>query len=75
MYFALTARVSTTPTPTDEQAQGLYQLSYRLTNAIYLGLQFKRIDLACRDEHTKNLYVLAGDGLDFEVKPSGGYEP
>ena len=27
------------------------------------------------DERTGNLYVIAGEDLDLEIKPSGGYEP
>ncbi|WP_412093824.1 DUF6888 family protein [Chlorogloeopsis fritschii] len=27
------------------------------------------------DEKTGRLYVLAGENLDFEIKPTGGYEP
>ena len=61
--------------PTNEQAQGLYRLCYRLTNRIYPGWQFKTIELVRIDERTENIYVLAGDGMDYEVKPSGGYEP
>ncbi|KAM3092787.1 DUF6888 family protein [Phormidesmis sp. 146-35] len=61
--------------PTIAQAQGLYRLCYRLTNQIYPGWQFKTIDLVRIDERTGNICVLAGEGLDYEVKPSGGYEP
>ncbi|MEM6425868.1 MAG: hypothetical protein AAGF66_18405 [Cyanobacteria bacterium P01_H01_bin.119] len=61
--------------PNNEQAQGLYRLSYRLTNAIYSGWQYKVIELVRIDERTGNLYVLAGESLDFEIKPTGGYEP
>lgn len=61
--------------PTNEQAQGLYRLCYRFTNRIYPGWQFKAIELVRIDERTGNIYVLAGDGTDYEVKPSGGYEP
>ncbi|MEG3435566.1 hypothetical protein V0288_00400 [Pannus brasiliensis CCIBt3594] len=60
--------------PTDRQAQGLYRICYRLTNAIYPGWQYRSIELVRLDERTGNLYVLAED-LDFEIKPSGGYEP
>jgi hypothetical protein len=68
--------------PTNEQAQGLYRLCYRLTNIIYAGWQFKTIELEFKtielvriNERTGNLYVLAGDSIDFEIKPTGGYEP
>ncbi|MBW4694127.1 MAG: hypothetical protein KME27_20475 [Lyngbya sp. HA4199-MV5] len=61
--------------PNDEQAQGLYRLCYRLTNTIYPGWQYRAIELVRMDEQTGNLYLLAGDSLDFEIKPSGGYEP
>jgi hypothetical protein len=61
--------------PNDEQARGLYRLCYRLTNTIYPQWQYRAIELVRIDERTGNLYVLAGDGLDFEIKPSGGYEP
>ena len=61
--------------PTDEQAQGLYRVAYRLTNVIYPGWPFKGIELVRVDERTGNLYVIAGKDLDFEIKPSGGYEP
>ena len=60
--------------PTDQQAQGLYRLCYRLTNAIYPQWQYRNIELVRIDERTGNLYVLAGE-LDFEIKPSGRYEP
>jgi hypothetical protein len=61
--------------PSNEQAQGLYRLCYRLTNVIYPGWQYKPIELVRIDERTGNLYVLAGDGIDFEIKPTGRYEP
>ncbi|MBD2455648.1 hypothetical protein H6G80_16360 [Nostoc sp. FACHB-87] len=64
--------------PTNEQTQGLYRLCYRFTNVIYpgLGWQCKSIELVRIDERTGNLYVLvAGEELDFEIKPSGGFEP
>jgi hypothetical protein len=61
--------------PNNEQAQGLYRLCYRLTNAIYLDWQYKTVELVRIDERTGNLYVLAGEGLDFEIKAKGGYEP
>lgn len=61
--------------PTQEQALGLYRLCYRLTNAIYPQWQYKSIDLVRMDERTSNLHVLAGENLDFEIKPTGGYEP
>ncbi len=60
--------------PTDQQAQGLYRLCYRLTNAIYTQWPYRNIELVRIDERTGNLYVLA-QNLDFEIKPSGGYEP
>ncbi len=31
--------------PTDKQAQGLYRLCYRLTNAIYPQWQYRNIEL------------------------------
>jgi hypothetical protein len=61
--------------PTNQQSQGLYRLCYRLTNMIYKGWQCKSIELVRIDERTGNLYVYAGDDLDFEISPSGGYEP
>jgi hypothetical protein len=61
--------------PTDKQAQGLYRLCYRLTNVIYPGWQYRSVEIVRIDERTGNLYVLAGDNLDFEIKPTGGYEP
>ncbi|CCQ49006.1 DUF6888 family protein [Crocosphaera watsonii WH 8501] len=60
--------------PTDRQAQGLYRLCYRLTNAIYPEWKYRTIELVRIDERTGNLYVLAGE-LDFEIKQTGGYEP
>jgi len=39
------------------------------------GWQYKSVELVRMDERTGNLYVLAGDSLDFEIKPTGGYEP
>lgn len=61
--------------PTNPQAQGLYRLCYRLTNRIYSGWQFRSIDLVRIDERSGILYVMAGDSMDFVVKPDGGYEP
>ncbi|WP_375472876.1 DUF6888 family protein [uncultured Nostoc sp.] len=61
--------------PTNEQTQGLYRLCYRLTNVIYPGWPYTNIELVRIDERTGNLYVLAGENLDFEIKPTGGYEP
>lgn len=61
--------------PTDEQTQGLYRICYRLTNIIYPGWPCKSIELVRIDERTNNLYVLAEGDLDFEIKPTGGYEP
>jgi hypothetical protein len=61
--------------PTYDQAQGLYRLCYRLTNAIYSGWQYRNIELVRMDQRTGNLYILAQDNLDFEIKPTGGYEP
>ncbi|MBD2514240.1 MULTISPECIES: DUF6888 family protein [Nostocaceae] len=61
--------------PTNEQTQGLYRLCYRLTNVIYPGWPYTNIELVRVDERTGNLYVLAGENLDFEIKPTGGYEP
>ncbi|MEH2378278.1 MAG: hypothetical protein V7K27_05135 [Nostoc sp.] len=61
--------------PTNEQTQGLYRLCYRLTNVIYPGWPYTNIELVRVDERTGNLYVLAGENLDFEIKPTGEYEP
>lgn len=61
--------------PTNTQTQALYRLCYRLTNGIYPGWQYKTIQLVRLDERTGNLYVLAGENLDFEINLSGGYEP
>jgi hypothetical protein len=61
--------------PSNAQAQGLYRLCYRLTNVIYPGWQYRPIELVRIDERTGNLYVLAVDGIDFEIKLAGGYEP
>ncbi|MDZ8088613.1 MAG: hypothetical protein RMY16_24095 [Nostoc sp. DedQUE12b] len=61
--------------PTNEQTQGLYRLCYRLTNVIYPRWPYTNIELVRVDERTGNLYVLAGENLDFEIKPIGGYEP
>ncbi|OUL30473.1 hypothetical protein BV378_03925 [Nostoc sp. RF31YmG] len=61
--------------PTNEQTQGLYRLCYRLTNIIYPGWQYRNIELVRIDGRTRKLYVLAGENLDFEIKPTGGYEP
>jgi hypothetical protein len=36
--------------PNNEQAQGLYRLCYRLTNAIYLGWQYRAIELVRIDK-------------------------
>lgn len=61
--------------PTIPQLQGLYRLCHRLTNAIYPGWPYKSTELVRMDERTESLFVLAGDDLEFEIKPSGGYEP
>jgi len=61
--------------PTNDQVQGLYRLCYRLANAIYPGWPYKNIELVRLDQRTGNLYPLAEDDLDFEIKPTGGYEP
>lgn len=61
--------------PNNKQAQGLYRLCYRLTNTIYPGWQYKTVELVRMDERSGNLYVLAGESLDFEIKLTGGYEP
>jgi hypothetical protein len=42
---------------------------------IYPGWQFRSIEIVRIDERTGNLYVLAGDSLDFEIQITGGYEP
>ncbi|WP_404783880.1 DUF6888 family protein [Altericista sp. CCNU0014] len=39
------------------------------------GWQFNTVELVRIDKQTGNLYVLAGDSIDFEIKPAGGYEP
>ncbi|MGJ5676572.1 MAG: DUF6888 family protein [Nostochopsis sp.] len=43
--------------------------------SIYPGWQYKSIELVRIDERTGRLYILAGENLDFEIKPTGGYEP
>ena len=43
--------------PTDRQAQGLYRLCYRLTNAIYPEWKYRTIELVRIDERTGNLNV------------------
>ena len=57
--------------PTNEQTQGLY----RLTNIIYPGLQYRSIELVRIDKRAGNLYVIAEEILDFEIKLTRGYEP
>jgi hypothetical protein len=54
--------------PTDTQLRGLYRLSYWLT---YIMMQ--PIHLACIDDRTNNLYVLAGkaESLEFQITPNG----
>ncbi|WP_442943087.1 DUF6888 family protein [Nostoc sp.] len=42
---------------------------------MYPGWPYTNIELVRVDERTGNLYVLAGENLDFEIKPTGGYEP
>ncbi|WP_397428385.1 DUF6888 family protein [Phormidesmis priestleyi] len=37
--------------------------------------QCRSIELVRIDERTGNLYVLVEENLDFEIKPTGGYEP
>jgi len=61
--------------PTNEQTQALYRICYRLTNVIEPGWICKSIELMRLDERTGNLYVLAGEDLEFEIKPSGDYKP
>jgi hypothetical protein len=61
--------------PTNEQVQSLYRLCYRLTNRIYPNWPYKSIELVRLDVRTGNLYVLAGNTLEFEIKVTGGYEP
>jgi hypothetical protein len=60
--------------PNNKQTQGLYRLCYRLTTSIYPGWQYKSIELVRMDERTGNLFILAGDSLNFEIKPTGGFE-
>jgi hypothetical protein len=54
--------------PTDVQLRGLYRLIYWLT---YIMLQ--PVHIACIDERTNNLYVLAGntEDLEFQITPNG----
>lgn len=54
--------------PTNEQAQKLYSMCYQLTK------MFKSIELVRIDERTGNLYVLAGENIEFEIEPSGDYK-
>ncbi|MBD2498469.1 DUF6888 family protein [Nostoc sp. FACHB-280] len=54
--------------PTNEQTQTLYRICYQLTKI------YKSIELVRLDERTGNLYVLAGDNLEFEIEPSGEYK-
>ena len=61
--------------PTIEQAQDFYRLFYRLTNEIYPGWPYKSIELVRMDERSGILFVLAGEDLEFLIKPSGGYAP
>ena len=61
--------------PNDAQAQGLYRICYRLTNAIYPGWPYTSIELVRMDERTGNLYVFAGEEMGYEVNKAGGYEP
>lgn len=35
---------------------------------------YKSIELVRIDERTGNLYILAGENLDFEINPSGEHE-
>lgn len=60
--------------PTNQQAQVLYRLCYRSSNAIHPQWPYRNIELVRIDQRTGNLYVLSGK-LDFEIKPTGGYEP
>ncbi|BAZ29456.1 hypothetical protein NIES4074_19020 [Cylindrospermum sp. NIES-4074] len=60
--------------PTNEQTQALYRICYRLTNVIERGWICKSIELVRLDERTGNLYVLAGEDLEFEIEPSGSYK-
>jgi len=46
-----------------------------MTNVIYPEWKSRSIELVRIDERTGNLYVLVGENLDFEIKPTGGYEP
>lgn len=71
----LASEVKSNVNPTNEQTQGLYRPCYRLTNVIYPGWQYRSLELMRVDERTGKLCVLAGENLDFEIKPTGGYEP
>ncbi len=53
--------------PTNEQAQTLYRTCYILTSML------KIIVLVRIDERTGNLYVLAGEDIEFEIAPGGEY--
>jgi hypothetical protein len=46
-----------------------------INNVIYPGWKYRAIELVRIDERTGNPYVLVGDDFDFEIKPTGGYEP
>ncbi|ALF52454.1 hypothetical protein ACX27_05685 [Nostoc piscinale CENA21] len=54
--------------PTNAQTQALYRICYRLTKI------YKSIELVRLDERTGNLYVLAGENIEFEIEPSGYYK-
>ncbi|GAC1501405.1 MAG: hypothetical protein NVS2B14_14150 [Chamaesiphon sp.] len=43
--------------PTNNQAQGLYRLCYRITNAIYPGWQYKSIELVRMNKWTFWIYT------------------
>ncbi len=54
--------------PTDLQLKCLYRIIYQLTY-----LMFQPIHLACIDDRTHNLFILAGENeeIEFEITPNG----
>lgn len=49
--------------PTDKQLEGLYRICYYLTYRV-----FQPIHIICIDERTNNLFILAGEYEDIEIK-------
>lgn len=52
--------------PTQAQLESLYRQCYRLTNEHMQPIYIVRID-----ERTRNIYILAGEDIQLQIKPDG----